>query len=187
MVRTTLRRTCTSLRVAIAYWEVLSKVARRPRFDFSVYSVSPRLHSLDFARIAAAGMVWVYHCCYLDPVFHNAPWSVDPILLGVAKYGYLGVPLFFMISGFVIANSALGRSHLQFAAARYWRLIPAISVCLAATGIVLVLQGDPPYSGISSKLNIDSAPLWPTIFGRRVLELDVRDHLLCICLAIPTG
>lgn len=111
-------------------------------------------------------MVWIYHSCYLDPLFHAAPWSVDPVLLSTAKYGYLVVPLFFMISGFVIASSALRRSRLQFASARLWRLFPAFSLCLAVTIVVLVLEGRPP----SFKVLLANLTMLPRIFGQPYID-----------------
>lgn len=57
----------------------------------------------------------------------------------VTQFGWLGVPLFFIISGFVILNSALHRSPGQFAIARFIRLYPMYWVCLAITlAVVLV-------------------------------------------------
>ena len=47
-----------------------------------------------------------------------------PDIADVAKYGYLGVDLFFVISGFVIAYSADGRTPAEFAIARFARIYP---------------------------------------------------------------
>lgn len=48
-----------------------------------------------------------------------------PLVIAFSKYGYLGVELFFMISGYVIFYSAKNRSASQFAVARAVRLYPA--------------------------------------------------------------
>ena len=54
-----------------------------------------RLQALDLLRFIAALAVVAYH--YLGT--SNPSY---PQLAGIAQFGYLGVPLFFMISGFVI-------------------------------------------------------------------------------------
>ena len=65
---------------------------------------------------------------------------------GISQYGYLGVSLFFMISGFVIAYSAEGRAPLEFAAARFARLYPAHMAAVTLTFIVTLLFGAPVFS-----------------------------------------
>src|SRR5690606_37147509 len=56
-------------------------------------------------------------------------------LSDVTRYGYAGVHLFFVISGFVILMSMWGRSVPQFVASRISRLYPAFwaAVLLTAT------------------------------------------------------
>jgi len=68
------------------------------------------------------------------------------VLVPVAKYGYLGVDLFFVISGFVIAWSAEGRHCLQFAVARFARIYPAFLFCMTATFLVTLLIGMPHFA-----------------------------------------
>ncbi len=48
--------------------------------------------------------------------------TLFPILSEITKFGYLGVALFFMISGYVITLSAANRSALEFAISRFVRL-----------------------------------------------------------------
>ena len=59
----------------------------------------------------------------------SAPTGVDL----VTRYGYLGVQLFFMISGFVIFMSAQGASPRAFMASRGARLYPALWVAAPLT------------------------------------------------------
>jgi peptidoglycan/LPS O-acetylase OafA/YrhL len=63
--------------------------------------------------------------------------------------GFLGVDVFFVISGFVVSASILGRSavnfsgfYLDFLSRRVKRLMPALIVCVAITGII-VFSVDP--------------------------------------------
>lgn len=57
----------------------------------------------------------------------------------LARYGYLGVDLFFMLSGFVILLTAdrPGMTWRRFVAARALRLYPAYIVCCLATAVVV--------------------------------------------------
>ena len=85
-------------------------------------SADQRNGLLDLLRFAAAMTVTVYHFLYrgaqdggyLDFSFGAAGVSVS--------LGYLGVNLFFMISGFVIIWSATGRDWYGFSVGRLARL-----------------------------------------------------------------
>ncbi len=61
-------------------------------------------------------------------------------------FGWVGVEIFFVISGFVIANSASKSSPTEFLLGRALRLYPAVWVCATATLLVLVLFGSAPAS-----------------------------------------
>ncbi|MBM0255919.1 acyltransferase family protein [Micromonospora sp. 4G55] len=83
---------------------------------------SSRLYVLDGLRLVAALLVVGFHFT----VFAK-PWGVPngsalPGLAVATQFGWLGVYLFFLISGFVICMSAEGRSVAQFATARITRL-----------------------------------------------------------------
>jgi peptidoglycan/LPS O-acetylase OafA/YrhL len=55
----------------------------------------------------------------------------------------MGVPLFFMISGFVILWTATAKTPFSFVASRVSRLYPSFWVCVSLTAIVLWLVGEP--------------------------------------------
>ncbi|MFI6780059.1 acyltransferase family protein [Micromonospora sp. NPDC050276] len=102
-----------------------------------------RLVVLDGLRLFAALMVVVYHLLHGEGVRDQA-WGAPagqlfPGLAGVAAYGWLGVELFFLISGFVICMSSWGRTVGEFAVARVVRLYPAYWFAVVATTAVLVL------------------------------------------------
>tara|TARA_R110001583_G_scaffold96287_1_gene240419 strand:+ start:285 stop:1256 length:972 start_codon:yes stop_codon:yes gene_type:complete len=91
---------------------------------------------LDALRGIAVLLVVFYHYFYRYAELYNPEVSV-----GVARYGHLGVELFFLISGFVIFYSLLHAKSLQlFWVGRVARIIPAywFSVVLiyAATSMV---------------------------------------------------
>jgi peptidoglycan/LPS O-acetylase OafA/YrhL len=73
-----------------------------------------RYYEIDLLRFLAAAAVVLYHWAYRG--YHERNLSpVDyPVLGQVCKYGYLGVELFFLISGYVILHSAQGKTLGQF-------------------------------------------------------------------------
>lgn len=94
-----------------------------------------RLQTLDLMRFFAALGVVIYHySSKLNP-------SDFAVLIHLAKFGYLGVPLFFMISGFVIFASAERRSPWDFLISRASRLYPALLVCVSFTTLMLWWDG----------------------------------------------
>ncbi len=102
-----------------------------------------RLASLDLLRVVAALAVVAFHYFFRgaagDPMLNVA----YPALAPLAVYGYLGVNLFFLISGFVIAWSAEGRDGIAFAIARFARIYPGFIASMTVTFIVLLFAGDP--------------------------------------------
>ena len=117
---------------------VISKVAVRT-------SAGSRIAGLDLLRLAAALAVLVFHYCFRGVAGQNLSQVAFPEIAGIAKYGFLGVDLFFMISGFVIAASAEGRTAWSFAVARAGRLYPAHVVCTTLTALAIALWGIAPH------------------------------------------
>lgn len=86
----------------------------------------------------------------------------------LAIYGFLGVELFFLISGFVICMSAWGRTLGGYFVSRASRLYPAYWVCIAITVTVVValpisgglpVEGLPDLPGIAVNLTMLQQPL----------------------------
>jgi peptidoglycan/LPS O-acetylase OafA/YrhL len=73
-------------------------------------TTSSRVPALDLLRLAAVGAVVFYRYGFWGPASHGVPQVAIPGLAPLAQYGFLGVPVFFAISGFVIAYSAEGRT-----------------------------------------------------------------------------
>lgn len=102
-----------------------------------------RVNEIDLLRFAAALMVVVYHFAFRGRAADNLTALDYPPLIPIAKYGYLGVELFFMISGFVILMTAANGSLRAFLVSRVVRLYPAFWVCCALTFVFsLALGGD---------------------------------------------
>ena len=101
-----------------------------------------RFGELDFVRFIAALSVVIYHykTKYIESLTDSPELSHG--IYAITKFGYLGVDLFFIISGFVIFASALGRTGFQFAVSRITRLYPTLWVCVSITALLsLVLRG----------------------------------------------
>ncbi|CAM5531022.1 MULTISPECIES: acyltransferase family protein [Streptomyces] len=100
---------------------------------------SQRIAALDGLRLLAALMVVAYHYIAL-----SWPWSADgsnsfPRLFPFAAYGWLGVHLFFLISGFVICMSCWDRPLGDFFVSRIIRVFPAYWIAIIATTLTVTL------------------------------------------------
>jgi peptidoglycan/LPS O-acetylase OafA/YrhL len=105
----------------------------------------PRLYAVDGIRLVAALMVAAHHYAGTWRVNQpdNAVWErpvseIMPTVFRLSAYGWIGVEIFFVISGFVICMSCWGRSPRQFFVSRVIRLYPAYWFAVAFTTAVLV-------------------------------------------------
>ena len=97
---------------------------------------SERLDYIDLLRVIALGGVIFFHY-FFSGISRGRITSISPSpFFDVAKYGYLGVELFFLISGFVILYSTQNRTAFDFAKRRFFRLYPMYWI--AVTFIYLV-------------------------------------------------
>ena len=85
---------------------------------------SKRLDYIDLLRVIALGAVIAFHYFYSAIVRGRTPNVAESPIMGWAQYGYLGVELFFMISGFVMMSSTKGISAGNFLKKRFLRLYP---------------------------------------------------------------
>jgi peptidoglycan/LPS O-acetylase OafA/YrhL len=108
---------------------------------------------LDPLRFGAALLVAVFHLTFWSwawPSIGVAPGFEHYVATGVQLqsaapftwFGWVGVEIFFVISGFVIANSADKSSPVEFLFNRALRLYPAVWVCATLTLIVLLFAGE---------------------------------------------
>lgn len=123
---------------------------------------SKRYPEIDLLRGMACLMVVAFHYLYRGQqggwlTDHPAVWVGD-----LARYGYLGVHLFFMISGFVIFMSAEGVSVREFFASRVSRLYPVLWVGVILTSLVTVISGTPHFQvgGLQALVNLTMVPHW---------------------------
>ncbi|MFD3698827.1 acyltransferase family protein [Streptomyces sp. NPDC058646] len=97
----------------------------------------PRLAVLDGVRILAAAGVVFYHFVVLESGWGQPTEDVFPAARPFALYGWLGVEVFFLVSGFVICMSAWGRTLGDFTVSRISRLFPAYWAGVVFTALVL--------------------------------------------------
>ena len=101
-----------------------------------------RLPLLDYCRFVAALGVLSFHY-FWNGIANQKITSLDHVeaLTAWARYGYLGVELFFMISGYVIFMSARRRTTSQFIVGRTTRLYPAYLVAMLITASIATWLG----------------------------------------------
>lgn len=106
---------------------------------------NPRVYELDLLRVLAAAFVMLYHYTFRGYAADGMSVLSFPALGDVFRYGYLGVDLFFMISGFVIIHTLEGKDARSLIASRAARLYPAYWAGVTLTAVVTVLIGGPIY------------------------------------------
>lgn len=106
---------------------------------------STRVNEIDLLRFIAALSVVVFHYAFRGYTADSLSAMPYPVLASVARYGYLGVELFFMISGFVILATAANGSLRGFVISRMVRLYPAFWACCTITFVVMATWGGPRY------------------------------------------
>lgn len=91
-------------------------------------------YGIDLVRFACAMGVAAFHLTWMTP---GIAWTLP--------FGWVGVEVFFVISGLVIANSAQNVTFQQFLASRFLRIYPA-AWCVAAINYPLYLWQFPKNS-----------------------------------------
>lgn len=124
-----------------------------------------RLELLDGGRFVAACAVVMFHY-FFNGIANHKITSLHhiPEVINFAKYGYLGVEFFFMISGYVIFFSAMNRSASEFAVSRAVRLYPAFWVALLFTTTIAYFWADTMMRVRISQV-LANATMVPTLFG----------------------
>lgn len=127
-------------------------------------SHSKRLDYLDLLRVLALGSVIVFHY-FFNGISKGTVTSVSlPGFADIAKYGYLGVELFFLISGFVILYSTQNRTAREFVKKRFIRLYPMYWMAII---VIFVITNLPFWSNKGPQLSkaLWSLTMFPTAFG----------------------
>jgi peptidoglycan/LPS O-acetylase OafA/YrhL len=110
---------------------------------------------LDIVRFFAAVAVALFHLAYWISIPDTTPSRVaghvvDMGAIGhIFRSGWVGVEIFFVLSGFVIAYSANGKSPLAFLKSRFLRLYPSAWISCSITAMVLVAMAIFPIGRIA--------------------------------------
>lgn len=126
-------------------------------------SPTTRFASIDLLRGIACLSVVLFHYLARGPA---GGWMQGlenvPIVTDIARYGYLGVHLFFIISGFVILWSVRDGDPRAFVASRVARLYPAFWVAVPLTATAVWFAGDSTLSVPLSHVfgNLTMVPHW---------------------------
>ena len=142
-------------------------------FDFrAIYLNRPPVkteyfYGIDVVRFVSALLVAFFHLgfsCWASPTSGAAEALRGayalPQLAEWTWFGWVGVEIFFVISGFVITSSAAQATPVQFFNSRALRLYPAVWICATATLIVILASGLPAswFSYATSMVLLPSGP-----------------------------
>jgi peptidoglycan/LPS O-acetylase OafA/YrhL len=122
-------------------------------------------YGIDLVRFSSALMVACFHVGYssLKPGSRGAPLVDGSISFPEGRvffWGWVGVEIFFVISGFVIANSANGSTPFRFLRSRMERLYPAVWICATVSAAVWLISGAEPVRDVVAEY-LHTITLWP--------------------------
>ena len=127
--------------------------------EVSAKRAGQRYDLVDIARFLCAFWVMLFHYVYTYATVQNG-LEAPAALTGIARYGYMGVDFFFIISGFVIAYSSVGKTAMQFFESRFFRIWPTFVICMTASALVLHLSGARSVSLVEYLVNLTVVPAY---------------------------
>lgn len=129
-----------------------------------------RIAEIDLLRFLAAMAVVLFHYAFRGYAADDLSVMDYPALAPVAKYGFLGVHLFFMISGFVILMTAANGSLKVFVASRVARLCPAFWACCTITFLTILAIGGDRFSASWLQYVVNMITLGRDSFGLKPID-----------------
>ena len=105
-----------------------------------------RIYILDILRFFAAFWIVLYHYTFFGYLCNKMTVLNLQELGYFFKYGFLGVELFFMISGFVILMSLENKNIVSFVKSRFLRLYPTFFISMSLTSLVVFYFGGMRYT-----------------------------------------
>ena len=140
-----------------------------------------RLGVLDGYRGLAILLVMGFHYCsrWTPPKALQNLYPYGDLLrdIPIVRHGYLGVELFFIISGFVIALTLISsKDWLEFALRRMARLVPSMFLCSIITFAILALLPikyfEPRLIDFVPSLSFIEPSVWERLLGTPVSTID---------------
>lgn len=140
-----------------------------------------RIDALDGFRALAILMVIGFHYFsrWAQPMaaVTKYPYGGELSHFWLFQYGYLGVNLFFIISGFVISMTLFRSSSLlDFAWKRFARLFPTMLLCSIITFILVWLLPQPGFTrhlrDFAPSLTFTDPQIWEKLFGGHFAPMD---------------
>lgn len=125
--------------------------------------------NLDIVRFLASLWVVMTHYGFIGPSWGKSGFQPpEGIFAQFLKMGYLGVPIFFVLSGFVIAHVSANIHPVKFAVNRVLRLMPGFWICLTLSFLILTYLGTPDQLSVSQL--IANYTLAPQVFGFEFID-----------------
>ena len=121
-------------------------------------------HGIDMLRFFSALSVMSFHFGYVSEASNFKP------LWPYTWFGWVGVEIFFVISGFVIANSARGVTATEFLRGRILRLYPAVWFCATLT-LFVRMPGDLLSSFLRSITLFPKGPWISSVYWTLAVEI----------------
>lgn len=110
----------------------------------------------DLLRLAAIMLVLIFHRGFWGWASPDSVTVVNyghgtdfPYASSLTHFGWVGVNIFFVLSGFLITDSAQGASAASFLKSRLVRLLPGFLICMTLAFLFLLAWGKiPEYSAV---------------------------------------
>ena len=105
---------------------------------------SDYIYGIDLLRFFSAAFVMLFHlgfASWASPLADHPGFKIDT-LQRLAQPGWVGVEIFFVISGFVVSGAASVATPFAFLRGRMLRLYPAVWICATATLVILLSNGE---------------------------------------------
>lgn len=117
--------------------------------------------AIDLLRFACAMLVVAHHYAARLPILSIGRPAGPPLDWAAWGWaGWVGVEIFFVISGYVIACSALSGEAADFLRRRALRLVPGAWICATITAATMILTGTEPASLIMPQW-VNAMTFWP--------------------------
>jgi len=95
-------------------------------------------YELDILRIVGAVSIVLFHYTFRGYAADDMSKLFFPVLGEVFKYGFLGIYLFFILSGYTIIVSAQNKNFFNFVYARIFRLYPSFWIAICVTTLAAI-------------------------------------------------